>query len=86
MFVSMAESNYPPGIMTKQMCWYSSNSDEPKQLYLRETLSSPWKHYKETPHAVPDYLITGGSEGYSTMQVLFSKGWKPVSNEGIRIE
>lgn len=63
--------------MLKQMCWLPlSGSNGDKVLHLRIQSNQPWQPYKAFPaYAVPDYLIPGGSKGWSTYQKLMREGW-----------
>lgn len=68
------------------MAWLSKNSDGTKILHLKLLGSSKWIPYTESSLRVPDYLISGGSQGYATMQVLFKRGWKLVSSDSVQAE
>ncbi|MBD2080419.1 hypothetical protein [Leptolyngbya sp. FACHB-17] len=63
--------------MSGQMCWLSSSNYQGQLiLHLRERSFEPWLPYTVCPqHKVPDYLIPGGSKGWSTYQKLRQAGW-----------
>jgi hypothetical protein len=68
--------------MLKQMCWLPmiGNNGE-KVLHLRTQPNQPWQPYKAFPaYAVPDYLVPGGSKGWSTYQKLMQEGWILIPN------
>ncbi|MES1022550.1 hypothetical protein ABN584_06590 [Gloeocapsa sp. BRSZ] len=68
--------------MSGQMCWLpGSQSNEEKVLHLRTNASEDWQPYKAfTEYAVPDYKISGGSQGWATYQKLLRAGWILISS------
>ncbi|HEY9847226.1 MAG TPA: hypothetical protein V6D03_13640, partial [Candidatus Caenarcaniphilales bacterium] len=48
-------------------------------LHLRTEPTQPWRAYTDCPeHAVPDYPISKGSQGWATYQKLLRQGWTLV--------
>ena len=68
--------------MNGQMCWLIKDGSYRRELYLRQSSSSPWVHYSRSRLKVPD---KGQSKGWSTFQALVNKGWELVQ-EGRRQE
>jgi hypothetical protein len=66
--------------MSGQMCWLSSSNNEDQLiLHLRERSFDSWLPYTTCTHyKVPDYLIPGGSKGWSTYQHLRQAGWTVI--------
>lgn len=67
-----------------QMAWYSPTENGDRVLYINH--NDTWLPYTQTPFALPDYLIPGGSKGYATMQFLLMRGYKIVSSEQVQDE
>jgi hypothetical protein len=67
--------------MTGQMYWQSSSNHESQLiLHLRRISSDPWQPHTSFPqYKVPDYLISNGSEGWSTYHKLRQVGWILIS-------
>jgi hypothetical protein len=72
--------------MSGQMCWlFSSNHDSQPILNLQERSFDPWLPYTAFPqYKVPDYLISGGSKGWSTCQKLIKAGWMLMPTAQLR--
>lgn len=68
--------------MSGQLCWLSTTySSGEKILHLRLQPNGPWKPYTSCPgYFVPDYEISGGSQGWATCQKLIKAGWTLVSS------
>jgi hypothetical protein len=64
-------------MLSGQMCWLSSSNHAGQLiLHLREREFDAWLPYNMCPqYQVPDYLIPGGSKGWSTYQKLRQAGW-----------
>jgi len=63
--------------MLRQICWLPMmEPNGEKILHLRTHPSQPWRPYTAYPeHAVPNYDIPQGSEGWATYQKLLREGW-----------
>ena len=72
--------------MLRQMCWLPmSGSNRDKVLHLRTQPNQPWQPYKAFPtYAAPDYLVPGGSKGWSTYQKLMREGWTLIPTERVQ--
>ncbi|MEH1786909.1 MAG: hypothetical protein V7L23_15355 [Nostoc sp.] len=65
----------------RQMTWISSNREDGAKILHLRIGNNAWKPYSATPHAVPDYKISGGSKGWATYQELSKAGWTLVDSE-----
>jgi hypothetical protein len=62
--------------MAGQLCWLPKSGTSKLTLHLRFEPYQPWKPYTAYPVVcVPDYLVSGGSNGWATSQQLLQIGW-----------